>query len=130
MTEDVLILTVRPEEYMDKLVEYCMVKVYSMIRVVDTNQTWTEEDDFVMDKPRLEMEVTKVNMDFSTDVDIKLMGEAKRKRLCKVKVTFTNPLPIALTECFFMLEAPGILREVVFIESLRSKSLILGKEGI
>ena len=64
MTEDVLILTVRPEEYMDKLVEYCMVKVYSMIRVVDTNQTWTEEDDFVMDKPRLEMEVTKVKMDF------------------------------------------------------------------
>ena len=57
MTEDVLILTVRPEEYMDKLVEYCMVKVYSMIRVVDTNQTWSGEEDFMMDKPRLEIEV-------------------------------------------------------------------------
>ena len=44
---------------MDKLVEYCMVKVYSMIRVLDTNQTWTEEDDFTMDKPRLDMEVSE-----------------------------------------------------------------------
>ena len=52
-----MILTVTPEEYMDKLVEYCMVKVYGMIRVLDTNQTWVGEDDFVMDKPRLDMEV-------------------------------------------------------------------------
>jgi len=95
--KDTLILTVNPGEYLDKLVEYCMVKVYSMIRVVETNQTWTEEDDFLMDKPRLQME---------------LVGEAKRKRMCQVKVSFTNPLPITLTQCFFMLEAPGILREV------------------
>ena len=60
--EDTLILTVNPGEYMDKLVEYCMVKVYSMIRVVETNQTWTEEDDFLMDKPRLEMEVSKTQI--------------------------------------------------------------------
>eukprot|EP00092_Neocalanus_flemingeri_P008907 GFUD01009582.1.p1 GENE.GFUD01009582.1~~GFUD01009582.1.p1 ORF type:complete len:767 (-),score=186.34 GFUD01009582.1:232-2472(-) len=95
--KDTLVLTVTPGEYMDKLVEYCMVKIYSMIRVVETDQTWTDEDDFMMDKPRLDME---------------LVGEAKRKTLCQVKVSFTNPLPIALTECFFMLEAPGILREV------------------
>lgn len=51
-----MLLTVNPGEYMDKLVEYCMVKVYSMIRVVDTNQTWSGEEDFMMDKPRLEIE--------------------------------------------------------------------------
>ena len=63
--EDTLILTVTPEEYMDKLVEYCMVKVYGMIRVLDTNQTWVGEDDFVMDKPRLDMEVLLTMIWFS-----------------------------------------------------------------
>jgi len=94
--KDALILTVNPGEYMDKVVEYCMVKVYSMIRVVDTNQTWSGEEDFMMDKPRLEIE---------------LVGEARRRNLCQVKISFTNPLPIALTSCYFMLEAAGILRE-------------------
>merc|ERR1711936_377334 len=82
---------------MDKLVEYCMVKVYSMIRVKETNQTWTDEYDFMMDKPRL---------------DLELVGQPKRKQLVQVKVSFTNPLPIALTQCNFVLEAPGILKEV------------------
>ena len=68
--EDTLILTVTPEEYMDKLVEYCMVKVYGMIRVVDTNQTWVGEDDFVMDKPRLDMEVLLTMIWFSGHIGI------------------------------------------------------------
>ena len=50
-------LTVYPEDYMDKLVDYCMVKIYSLIKVKETNQTWSDEDDFVLDKPVLNVEV-------------------------------------------------------------------------
>ncbi len=55
--EDTLALTVYPEDYMGKLVDYCMVKIYCLIRIQETNQTWSEEDDFILEKPRLEVEV-------------------------------------------------------------------------
>lgn len=95
--EEVLALTVRPEEYMGKVVEYCMFKVVGMIRVVETNQTWSEEDDFLMDKPKLLLE---------------LEGEAKRRTVCSLKVSFSNPLNEILTDCSFSLEAPGVLRKM------------------
>ena len=44
--------------YMDQLVEYCMVKCHAMVRVKETNQTWSDEDDFVMDKPKLSIRVS------------------------------------------------------------------------
>ena len=46
-----------PGDYAGKLVEYCMVKIYSQIRVRETKQTWSEEDDFVLEKPQLKVEV-------------------------------------------------------------------------
>merc|ERR1712241_688274 len=50
---DALTLTVRPEEYMDQLVDYNIVKVYAVVRVIETNQFWSEEDDFTLCKPSL-----------------------------------------------------------------------------
>ena len=58
MSEDTLALTVYPSDYAEKLVEYCMVKIYSQIRVKETKQTWSEEDDFILEKPQLKLEVT------------------------------------------------------------------------
>ena len=46
-----------PGDYAGKLVEYCMVKIYSQIRVRETKQTWSEEDDFVLEKPQLKVDV-------------------------------------------------------------------------
>ena len=46
-----------PGDYAGKLVEYCMVKIYSQIRVRETKQTWSEEDHFVLEKPQLKVEV-------------------------------------------------------------------------
>ena len=43
-------LTAYPGDYAGKLVEYCMVKIYSQIRVRETKQTWSEE-------PQLKVEV-------------------------------------------------------------------------
>ena len=53
-------MTVYPSDYAGKLVEYCMVKIYSQIRVKETKQTWSEEDDFILEKPQLKLEVTSV----------------------------------------------------------------------
>ena len=48
-----------------KLVEYCMVKIYSQIRVRETKQTWSEEDDFILEKPQLKVEVIYGTLRFS-----------------------------------------------------------------
>jgi transglutaminase 1 len=56
-TEEMLRLTVKPEEYLEKLVEYCNMKIYAIATVVDTNETWGEEDDFQVLKPNLQIKV-------------------------------------------------------------------------
>ena len=56
--EETLALVVHPSEYMPQLVEYCMVKFHAFVRVKETNQTWSDEDDFVMDKPKLSIRVS------------------------------------------------------------------------
>ena len=50
-------MTVHPEEYMGNLVDYCMLKINAVIKVKETKQSWSGEDDFVMDKPKLNIEV-------------------------------------------------------------------------
>ena len=50
-------MTVYPEEYMDLLVEYCMLKINAVIKVIETNQSWSAEDDFSMKKPKLSIQV-------------------------------------------------------------------------
>lgn len=51
-------LVVTPDDYLDKLVEYCIMKIYVVITVPDTKQTWAEEDDFQVTKPKLEIKVS------------------------------------------------------------------------
>ncbi len=55
--EDTLSLTIRPDDYLGRLVDYCMMKIYALIKVKETHQTWSDEDDFVMEKPKLKVEV-------------------------------------------------------------------------
>ena len=57
ITEETLAMTVHPEEYMGNLVDYCMLKINAVIKVKETKQSWSGEDDFVMDKPKLNIEV-------------------------------------------------------------------------
>ena len=57
-TGDTLALTVHPTEYMDLLVDYCMVKVHAVVRVHETNQFWSEEDDFTLTKPTMKVEAS------------------------------------------------------------------------
>ena len=50
-------MTVDSKDYMDKLVDYGMVKIYALASVQETKQTWSEEDDFQFDKPPLKISV-------------------------------------------------------------------------
>ena len=54
---ETLALEVHPGEYLDRVVEGCNVKCHAVVRVKETNQTWSDEDDFVMDKPKLSIRV-------------------------------------------------------------------------
>lgn len=48
----------KPDEYVNKLVDHSLVKVYAIASVRDTKQTWSEEDDFQLIKPKLSVEVS------------------------------------------------------------------------
>lgn len=56
-TEEMLRLSVKPDEYLEKLVEYCNMKIYAIATVLETNETWGEEDDFQVLKPNLDIKV-------------------------------------------------------------------------
>lgn len=50
-TQDTLQITITPEEYLDKLVDHGLIKIYAIASVEETKQTWSEEDDFTMTLP-------------------------------------------------------------------------------
>ncbi|XP_066948168.1 hemocyte protein-glutamine gamma-glutamyltransferase-like isoform X1 [Macrobrachium rosenbergii] len=88
-------MTVQYNEYWKKLVEQCMLKIYAICRVQQTGQTWTDEDDFQVEKPRL---------------TIQGPDEGVVKKLCEVSFSFTNPLDTPLTECHLSVDGPGLMR--------------------
>jgi len=59
-TGEELRLTVGPDEYMEKLVEYGIMKIFAICAVKETNQSWCEEDDFQVTKPKLNIAVSVV----------------------------------------------------------------------
>lgn len=54
---EVLKLHITPQEYMDKMVDHTMVKVHAMAYVKQTRQAWSDEDDFPLHKPRMQVQV-------------------------------------------------------------------------
>lgn len=55
--KEVLKIHVEPSEYLNKLVEHSLVKIYAIANVKETKQTWSEEDDFALTKPALEIQI-------------------------------------------------------------------------
>jgi hypothetical protein len=45
------------DEYRDKIVDYGHIKIYAMASVQETKQCWSEEDDFQLEKPKLDVQV-------------------------------------------------------------------------
>ena len=50
---------IAPAVYLDRLVDYGNVKVYALATVEETKQTWSAEDDLVVEKPNLDVQVQK-----------------------------------------------------------------------
>lgn len=93
---DAVLLTVKAAEYLARLVEHCLIKVTCLVRVLETGETWTGEEDFTLEMPRLHLQ---------------LEGEAVRRKEARVRVSFRNPLERTLTDCSWLLEAAGVARE-------------------
>lgn len=53
-------MEVAPTDYLNKLVDHSLIKIYSLANVEETKQTWSEEDDFVMIFPEVTISVAGV----------------------------------------------------------------------
>jgi len=93
--EEILRVRVNPEDYVDKLVDYSMMKVYAIATVKETQQTWSEEDDFSIEKPQIE---------------ILTRGPLEVGREFTLDVKLTNPVKRVLEDCSFTVEGPGLNR--------------------
>ncbi|KAJ8898334.1 hypothetical protein PR048_003694 [Dryococelus australis] len=93
--KDQLKLVVEASEYMDKLVEYCLMKIYAIATVEETNETWADEDDFEVTKPKLDIQVTH---------------KVSANEPATVIFSFTNPLQKTLTRCLVKYECPGVTK--------------------
>lgn len=95
---DILRLSVDPDEYVEKLVEYNNMKIFALASVEGTKQTWAAEDDFQVTVPGLSVTV----------LDQPTVGDS-----CSVVFEFQNPLQLALTDCSLRSEGPGLVRNSV-----------------
>lgn len=57
---EIVTLKITPEEYIDKLVDHGIIKIYAIANVQETKQTWSEEDDFTLTKPTIEIQAEEV----------------------------------------------------------------------
>jgi len=97
--EQELALTIPYKEYWRKLIEHCLIKMYAICRVEETHQTWTEEDDFQVMKPSM---------------DITAPDEVVRGKECEATFSFSNPIQEELTECTLSVDGAGLLRPRAF----------------
>ncbi|ROT63475.1 hypothetical protein C7M84_018633 [Penaeus vannamei] len=88
-------LTVTYSEYWEKMVEHCLVKIYAICHVDETWQTWSEEDDFAVTKPKL-----KIQVDSHPKVGV----------ACEATFSFKNPLDMPLTDCHLSVDGAGLMR--------------------
>lgn len=94
--KEMLKIKVTAADYLHKLVEHSLIKIYGIANVKETKQTWSEEDDFTLIKPKLDVRMDSKNMKVNTE--------------SKVTFSFRNPLNMPLTECNYSMEGPGCLK--------------------
>ncbi|XP_066288396.1 protein-glutamine gamma-glutamyltransferase K-like [Branchiostoma lanceolatum] len=82
-----------PKEYLDKLVEQAIIKVFVMAHVDTTKQVYVGEHDFRLVSP---------------DLILKAPSEMTVGQQSNVTVEFTNPLDVKLSQAVFRMEGPGL----------------------
>jgi len=53
-----LVMTIDPEDYMGKLYVPNLLQINAVVTVKETRQHWSGEDDFMMEQPNLDIEVS------------------------------------------------------------------------
>ena len=132
-------MNVSVEEYIDKLVDMCNIKISCMAQVEETKQFYCDSDDFRLCKPDLLIKVWCQLISCLTNYKYSSLNKAcyssiplicLHKSVAKcfalqappavkvgeeydVEVSFTNPLPRALTKCEFQIEGASLQRPVV-----------------
>jgi len=91
---DTLTLRLDPCEYQDRLVDMGFMKVTASGFVTENKQSFVDEYDFQFEKPRMSIEV----------------AECQVGQECSASFSFSNPLDVALTDCFFSMEVGGACR--------------------
>ena len=94
-TTEIMHITITPEEYLDKLVDHSLVKIFSIATVKETKQNWSKEDYFSFTKP---------------SIDITVTGHLKVGYPVTAYFTFKNPIYRRLTDCTVSFEGPGLQR--------------------
>ncbi|XP_021954113.1 hemocyte protein-glutamine gamma-glutamyltransferase [Folsomia candida] len=102
-------MTVLPDEYMGKLVEYGIMKMFAICAVDETNQAWSEEDDFQVVKPPLNIKVT---------------SNLTAGKPAYATFSFINPLKRNLTKCVINYEGPFLVR----FSEINLKDVGIGEE--
>ncbi|CAL4095081.1 unnamed protein product [Meganyctiphanes norvegica] len=95
--EERFTLQVSYAEYFDKLVEYGMIRVFSVCHVAETNQAWFKDDAIQVKKPM---------------INIELPTTATVGKSMLVKLSFTNPIDRPLVRCSVTVDGPGITRPI------------------
>lgn len=90
---ELISITVRADDYLPKLVEYCNMKISAMAIVDETKQSWADDDDFQVLKPN-------ISIKFNDDL---VIGQPSTAVL-----SFPNPLEKKLTNCELRLTSSGI----------------------
>ncbi|XP_022920675.2 hemocyte protein-glutamine gamma-glutamyltransferase-like [Onthophagus taurus] len=109
-------LKIAGDEYIDKLVEYCNMKLCAVATVTETRQTWANEDDFQVVKPT---------------ITIKIPSEIPCKSPTRVLLQFINPLKKTLTNCKFNLSGPTLLRNhILSIADVEAGELVSAETEI
>ncbi|KAJ8965774.1 hypothetical protein NQ317_000481, partial [Molorchus minor] len=104
---EVLRLSIKADEYLDKLVEYCIMKIYAIATVTETRQTWADEDDFQVIKPNIDIRVK-----FIPKIALDSSGNSSQKRNNN-HFKIRNPLKKVLTKCKFNISGPTLMRNQI-----------------
>ncbi|CAL4062405.1 unnamed protein product [Meganyctiphanes norvegica] len=90
-------LNVNYNEYWKQLVPGCLIKMYVICRVSETGQTYTDEDNFSIEKPKLQIQMSE---------------NAQAHEPCQATIVFKNPLDVPLTKCRLSVEGAGLLKSM------------------
>lgn len=103
-------MTVPFDVYQKDTLQFCNFKVECSCKVKETNHLFVDEDSFIMDKP---------------DLDVKGPKSCGVGESVTIEVSFTNSLPITLTNCTLDIEGGKIQkpRTITLTESVGASEL-------